>query len=335
MVVLVKGEGYIIGYNPKMVVGHSTVWTLQTMTQESELDSRIRGTVQLLRPRWRQTVAALLFLWVRQQGGEGGHVAWATACPPYHNAQAYIHPHHHLHTHTYNQERTLQLRHSFGVDRTQEATDTCYKPSLNWHRVRRKGLLLTVGEIFESHWTATTRLKLGSPQPVSSCYRSIFLGSHWLPRMDSGRLLVLTWLLASLVFMTSYSGILTSMLTVPRITIPIDSLADLVAQSDLPWKLEAGTIMSNILADSTKPEYQETLRRMNGTIYGCWPSREDLVEGKFAAICDKTSEKKVMSWDFSTTGQCHLYITSETIYFSQMSMAFRINSSYLAGTDRM
>ncbi|KAK3873838.1 hypothetical protein Pcinc_021169 [Petrolisthes cinctipes] len=194
MVVLVKGEGYIIGYNPKMVVGHSAVWTLQTMTQES---------------------------------------------------------------------------------------------------------------------------------------------SHWLPSMDSGRLLVLTWLLASLVFMTSYSGILTSMLTVPRITIPIDSLADLVAQSDLPWKLEAGVMMFNILADSTKPEYQETLRRMNGSIIGCWVSREDLVEGKFAAICDKTSQKKVMSWDFSTTGQCHLYITSENIYFSQMSMAFRINSSYLAGTDRM
>ncbi|KAK3895481.1 hypothetical protein Pcinc_000823 [Petrolisthes cinctipes] len=116
--------------------------------------------------------------------------------------------------------------------------------------------------------------------------------------MDSGRLLVLTWLLASLVFMTSYSGILTSMLTVPRITIPIDSLADLVAQSDLPWKLEAGAMMFNILADSTKPEYQETLKRMNGTFYSCWASREDLVEGKFAAICDKTSQKKVMSWDF-------------------------------------
>ncbi|KAK4317461.1 hypothetical protein Pmani_011463 [Petrolisthes manimaculis] len=194
MVVLVKGEGYIIGYNPKMVIGQAAVWTLQTLTQES---------------------------------------------------------------------------------------------------------------------------------------------SHWLPRMDSARLLVLTWLLASLVIMTSYSGILTSMLTVPRVTIPIDSLADLVAQSDLPWKLETGAMMFNILADSTKPEYQETLRRMNGTFYGCWASREDLVEGKFAAICDKTAQKKVMSWDFSTTGQCHLYIASETIYFSQMSMAFRINSSYLAGTDRI
>ena len=41
--------------------------------------------------------------------------------------------------------------------------------------------------------------------------------------------------------MSSYSGILTAMLSLPRVTIPIDSLEDLVAQDDLPWKLEGGT----------------------------------------------------------------------------------------------
>ena len=134
-----------------------------------------------MRPRWRQTVAALLFLWVNQCGGEGGHTVWATVCPPYHAAQAYICPHHHLHTHInitpprpifstpppthshLNLERILRLRPSFGVDRTRETTVTGYKPSLNWRRVQRQGLLLTVREIFVSHWTATARLKLGSP----------------------------------------------------------------------------------------------------------------------------------------------------------------------------
>lgn len=41
--------------------------------------------------------------------------------------------------------------------------------------------------------------------------------------------------------MSSYSGILTAMITLPRVTIPIDSLADLVAQDELPWKVEGGT----------------------------------------------------------------------------------------------
>lgn len=68
-------------------------------------------------------------------------------------------------------------------------------------------------------------------------------GSADVPPFDGSRLLAAAWLMASLVFMSSYSGILTAMLTVPRVTIPIDSLADLVAQDELPWRLEAGSFM--------------------------------------------------------------------------------------------
>ena len=63
-------------------------------------------------------------------------------------------------------ERTLQLCHLYGVDSTREATDTSYKPSLNWHRVWCQGLLLMVGEIFMSHWTATGLPQAGQP-PIS------------------------------------------------------------------------------------------------------------------------------------------------------------------------
>lgn len=66
-----------------------------------------------------------------------------------------------------------------GVDTTRGAADTGYKPSLNWRRAWRQGLLPTVGEIFGSQWTATARLKLGSPQPVRCCpatARSL----HWV-----------------------------------------------------------------------------------------------------------------------------------------------------------
>lgn len=68
-----------------------------------------------------------------------------------------------------------------------------------------------------------------------------------MPQHDAGRVLVTTWLLAALVFMSSYGGILTAMLTVPRVIIPIDSLADLVAQDDLPWRLESGAMMLTYL----------------------------------------------------------------------------------------
>ncbi|KAK4328201.1 hypothetical protein Pmani_001323 [Petrolisthes manimaculis] len=90
----------------------------------------------------------------------------------------YFRPHHHIRTQLHL-ERTLQLRHLFGVDTTQDATDTGYKPSLNWCRAQRQGLLLTVGEIFESHWTATAHFNLGSPQPVRCCPATV-CSPHWV-----------------------------------------------------------------------------------------------------------------------------------------------------------
>ena len=105
----------------------------------------------------------------------GNSLSSISQCPGlYPSTPSTIHSQLHL-------ERTLQLCHLYGVNSTWEATDTTYKPSLNWHRVWCQGLLLTVGEIFVSHWTATTCLKLGSPQSVRCCPTMVcFL--HWVHR---------------------------------------------------------------------------------------------------------------------------------------------------------
>ena len=58
---------------------------------------------------------------------------------------------------------------AFGVDTTRGVTVTGYKPLLDWRRAWRQGLFPSVGGIFGSHWTATARLKLGSPQPIRCC----------------------------------------------------------------------------------------------------------------------------------------------------------------------
>ena len=88
-------------------------------------------------------------------------------------------------------ERTLQLHHLYGVNSTWEATDTGYKPSLNWHRVWYQGLLLMVGEIFVSHWTATTCLKLGSPQSVRCCpaMSAFFIGCMEIRRTSDKQII--------------------------------------------------------------------------------------------------------------------------------------------------
>lgn len=35
-----------------------------------------------------------------------------------------------------------------------------------------------------------------------------------------------------------------------------------------------------------------------GTIIDCWAAREPIAQGHYAAICDHTTMKKAMSWDF-------------------------------------
>ncbi|XP_063840049.1 glutamate receptor ionotropic, delta-1-like [Scylla paramamosain] len=156
-------------------------------------------------------------------------------------------------------------------------------------------------------------------------------GSEWLPPHDAGRVLVTTWLLASLVFMSSYGGILTAMLTVPRVTIPIDSMYDLVAQNDMPWKVEGGSMLYQYFQEATGGARREVFLRSSGTFKDCWEARQDLADGKYAGFCDDVTMIKVMAWDFETSGRCNVYIAREKVISSVWKgVGFRRNSSYMS-----
>ncbi|KAG7156386.1 Glutamate receptor ionotropic, kainate 4-like 2, partial [Homarus americanus] len=134
--------------------------------------------------------------------------------------------------------------------------------------------------------------------------------------------------------MTSYGGILTAMLTVPRVTIPIDSLADLVSQSDLPWRTVSGSFMLTFLEESEYELHQKAHMHQGPTIKTCLAERQNIADGKLAAICDDISMLKAMAEDFSTTGECHLYITREKVLSNLfLCLAFPKNSPYLAKTN--
>ena len=111
---------------------------------------------------------SLLFLWIRQCRGEGGQGAWATPCPPYPPAQAWTQPLPSLKC-VHQPYWRGHSNFASGVDTTRGVTVTGDKPLLDWRRAWRQGLLPPVGGILGSHWTATARLKLGSPQPIRCC----------------------------------------------------------------------------------------------------------------------------------------------------------------------
>ena len=102
-----------------------------------------------------------------------------------HGQQPVIHISSHRHTSelaSHTDKTTLQTGEDTpaspcGVDTTRGAAVTGYKPSHDWRKARRQGLLPKVGGILGSHWTAIARLKLGSPQTENVLSRHGLLSS--------------------------------------------------------------------------------------------------------------------------------------------------------------
>ncbi len=89
--------------------------------------------------------------------------------------------------------------------------------------------------------------------------------THWIPQMTNHqKVLAIITMGSFMVLAQSYSGTLVSMFTVPIFHVPINrykcyiilvwyhvmiwltySLEDLVSQSELPWTIEAGSMMEN------------------------------------------------------------------------------------------
>lgn len=71
--------------------------------------------------------------------------------------------------------------------------------------------------------------------------------TNWCPNEHNyHKLLTVSWLSALIVLGQSYSGMLISILTVPKMPIEVDSVTDLVWQEDLPWAIEGGSILEQI-----------------------------------------------------------------------------------------
>ncbi|XP_068221487.1 glutamate receptor-like [Palaemon carinicauda] len=154
--------------------------------------------------------------------------------------------------------------------------------------------------------------------------------SGWVPKANGGRVLTATWLITSLIFMSSYAGILTAMLTVPIVVIPIDSKYDLVKQTAMPWKLRAGSFIRQYFRDS-ELEVDRKLFAGAGEFYGnCWHSREEIRNGEFVAVCVSNTARTIMAWDFSATAKCHTYMAKEKVYtMNHGVVVFKPNSSYI------
>lgn len=70
----------------------------------------------------------------------------------------------------------------------------------------------------------------------------------YLPKSDSGRLIVGTWWMVVLVVVTTYCGNLVAFLTFPKMEQPIDTVWQLLAQEGTySWGIKSNTLLEKYL----------------------------------------------------------------------------------------
>lgn len=73
------------------------------------------------------------------------------------------------------------------------------------------------------------------------------LGGMYLPKSDSGRIIVGTWWLVVLVVVTTYCGNLVAFLTFPKMEISVNTVSQLVNQKDFTWSIRENTFLEGFL----------------------------------------------------------------------------------------
>lgn len=70
----------------------------------------------------------------------------------------------------------------------------------------------------------------------------------YLPKSDSGRIVVGTWWLVVLVVVTTYCGNLVAFLTFPKMELPVNTVRQLVSNKNaFTWSIRSNTFLESFL----------------------------------------------------------------------------------------
>nr|XP_027228059.1 probable glutamate receptor [Penaeus vannamei] len=164
--------------------------------------------------------------------------------------------------------------------------------------------------IFQPSWILKTLLM----EPLSA-----------LPTSLTGRVFMGTWMVVSLILSSAYQGILTSLLAVPKVEVPVDSLQDLLDYGKMPWSVEYGTALHQLFGDA-KSGFYKKIHDGSFLVTSSFEERDRMKKERFAILCDFFSMKLIMSDDYGKTGECSYYIAKEVIWSASMAFVFQKDS---------
>ena len=146
------------------------------------------------------------------------------------------------------------------------------------------------------------------------------------PKHMYEKILVLVWSWMMLVLISAYKGNLLAMITKPAMNTPFTNIEGMVEQTQMKWGLSNRGIFSKY---ARKQHPGTTLWRIydQGIIYNKSMPCPSLVKelGNNAAICDIIPATSLIANDFSKTGTCKYYLTTDKMLATVNALAFPVS----------
>uniref|UniRef100_A0A0P4WK49 Ionotropic glutamate receptor L-glutamate and glycine-binding domain-containing protein n=1 Tax=Scylla olivacea TaxID=85551 RepID=A0A0P4WK49_SCYOL len=191
-----------------------------------------------------------------------------------------------------------------------------------WVAMRVEGSIMTPQEHHKNHTSAVyVLLHVWSGLMQESWLWGTVGVSRWLMGL---------WFLATLVLMSTYSGLLVASLTVPRVSLPIRSVQQLVVQDNIPWRLEQGGIILHTFKTADVKLYKTLLEGSVGFFPDCYKSRRDIAEGRFAGLCDTLAGDLMVARSFSESGKCDFFSPRDNIVTHSYTMVLQKASPFMS-----
>lgn len=161
--------------------------------------------------------------------------------------------------------------------------------------------------------------------------RSTFMEpTPWNPEeRNFNKVFTCTFLLPIFVLGQAYSGILISILTVPNVPTPINSVEELVSQDEMGWAIESGSILEQIGSAAEADSTWGRLYKDSHQVGTCYDVKDEIKEGQYGQLCERMTIEKVLSDDFAETGICNYYVGTQDFLATSFSMAFQVGNSVL------